>query len=1479
MLAIVIAINLPFVQTKIAKHITNELNKDYKVDINIEKVAITAFGTVKLKDLLIKDHHKDTLIHTKQLNTNFLDFYNFKWKKGDLIFGDIRLNDLYFNLKTYKGEKDTNFDRFLDAFDDGKPTSGKFLMTADAIYIENSKFLLTDENRKVPKDLDLTNLDARLTNFIIKGPNVDFDIEKFKFKDHRGIDVKDLQSKFSYTKKNIILKDLKAKTKYSELEGNIKMSYDRKDLGDFNNKVFWDFNLENSKIGSDDVFCFYKEIGKGKTFLVTTKMKGSLNNFVLKNFDFKDGNDSKIKGDLKLINSFGKDHQRFKLDADFENLETSHTHLVSFLPNLLKDKLPSELKKLNNFTLKGKTILTADDLIAKIKLNSALGFVETDLDIKNVYNTANATYKGKIITDNFNVGNLINDKEIGKVTMNIDVDGKGFTKDKINTQFKGKVSKIKYNEYNYSNIEVNGLAKKPFFSGKIIANDPNLKMNFDGKIDFSSREKVYQFETDIQQADLKKLNFINDSISNFKGKIVSNLKGNNLDNIQGSLNVIDAKFQKNDKIFNFKDISVSSIFDNTRERTLKIDAKNILEGEIIGKYSFSQIVKVVQNALGSIYTNYKEHNVSKNAYMKFNFLVNNQFFELFYPEVVLDKPSRIRGTINAQNNDFKLFCNANKIDFNNNKFYNLKLELDNKNPAYNAFVSLDSIQNKRYTVSDFNLLNITEKDTMYMRSEFKGGKKKNDIYNLDFYHTIDVDNQNIIGFNKSDIIIKNYNWFINEEKDSKNKIIIDNTLNDFYFDNLTFSHENEKATFKGSLKGKKNKDLQLDLLNLNINKLIPFDLAVELDGNLSGNVNLYETATLYEPKADLLLSNFKLNKDLFGDLKFDLKSNQDLDILKLNLSLKNENIETIFGNGTVDIKSNIPQIDLDLNVNKFDVKFLNKFSKNIISNVRGLASGSISVKKDLQKPEINGRLYLNNAGLKVDYTEVDYDFENESIVDITQNLFNFRNIEIVDKKHQTNGVLNGYMKHQVFENWYFDLDIQSDYFNIFDKKDDDISPFFGTAFIKGTSSLTGPMNALILKVDAYSEKGTSVKIPITESTNSGESSLISYLTREEKFNLIKTNNEYKDEFYGLEMDFDINIDKDAEIEVILNKETGHSMKGRGNGNLLIDINTLGKFNMFGDVVIEEGIYNFSYQNLFNRIFKIKQGGNISWDGNPFKANLDLQAIHDEIDANPSVLLENSSVDGRKVQVAVGIDLIGQLDSLNPEFTISFPTLNPILASELNTKLQDKDTRTTQALMLLASSSFTNAQSNFAQDFLTNNFYETIGTVLGKMLNDENGNIYISPDIVIGDNNPDSQNLSLYGLKGGIKINDKITVNGKAGILTGENVTNTLIGNVELLYRLNEDGTLNFRAFNKENDINYIGEGIGYTQGLGFTHQFDFNNLTDIKTSIKNIFNGKKKKSDADNDVDNIHKSNKDATDPKDKNKKDEKPAIEQPPLD
>ena len=85
---------------------------------------MSVFGGVKLKKVLILDHHSDTLIYANRIKTNILD--GKKILDGDLIFGNLGLDGLLFNLKTYKKEKNTNLDKFIAAFDTGKPQKNIF---------------------------------------------------------------------------------------------------------------------------------------------------------------------------------------------------------------------------------------------------------------------------------------------------------------------------------------------------------------------------------------------------------------------------------------------------------------------------------------------------------------------------------------------------------------------------------------------------------------------------------------------------------------------------------------------------------------------------------------------------------------------------------------------------------------------------------------------------------------------------------------------------------------------------------------------------------------------------------------------------------------------------------------------------------------------------------------------------------------------------------------------------------------------------------------------------------------------------------------------------------------------------------------------------------------------------------------------------------------------------------------------------------
>jgi hypothetical protein len=1470
-----VALSLPFVQTKIAHYLTQNINETYKTNIYIDEVAVTIFGGIKLKKVIIKDHHLDTLMYANNINTSILDFK--KLSDGKLIFGNLYLNNFVLNLKNYKNEKHTNLDLFIEAFDDGKPGNGNFLMTSSNIYLTNSRFILIDDNREIPKDLDLKKLKAHLKKFEINGANVSMTIKKMTFLDHRGLFVKDLSSDFVYTKKNIKLNKLNLITEQSYFHGDVILNYDRKDFSDFNNKVIFEIDLDSASLATNDIRYFYNELGKDKNFFLKAKVKGTLNNFYASNLYLKDNKNSIIEGDINFRNLFPRNPGEFYMKGDFDKISSNYDNLIALLPNVLGKNLPSSLKKIGQFNFFGKTEITKKTIVADFFMNTALGIVESDLSISNINTIDKAAYEGNIILDNFDIGTFLNRKDLGKVSLNLDVDGTGFTQKYLNTTFAGDVFKVSYNGYTYSKIIVDGSFKQPIFKGKLYINDPNLFMDFDGLVDLSKKDNQYDFHSKIDYANLKNLNFLKDSISVFKGDIVIKASGNSIDNMKGELLLTNASYQNQKDIYFIDFINVNSSFDSTKERTIAISSPDAINGSIVGKYKFNQLQKMVENSLGSLYTNYKKNKVEKGQYLKFNFEIYSKIIEIFYPDISLSANTLLKGNISSDKDDFKLDFNSPKITAFDNSLDNVFFQIDNKNPLYNTYLQVDSIKTKHYKVRDFSLINTSVNDTLYFRTEFKGGNRGQDFYNLNLYHTINKENQNVIGFHKSELQFKDFLWYLNEDEEDNNKIVFDKSLKNFSLNNFVLSHENQKMELMGFINGKSYKDLELSFHDVDLNKITPNVEKFKIEGKLNGEVNFKQENSIFQPTSSLTIDSLFINENSLGRLNLDIAGDNSLRKFFLKSTLENESFESFNANGNIEVVDNETLLDIDLNFNKFNLGVLSKIGGEVITNIRGFASGSARIDGNTKNLDYNGRLFVNDAGMKIPYLNLDFKFEDNSIIDVTENKFIVRETNITDTKYKTTATLEGFIKHKQFGDWQLDLNIDSKRFLALDTKDSEDAAYYGTAFINGNAEIKGPTSGLLIKVNAESAKGTDIKIPINDAESISDNNFIRFITEEEKYNKNKKTIQKTRNYNGLELEFNFEIKDNASIEVILDRESGHGMKGKGFGTLLFKINTLGKFNMWGDFQAYEGSYNFKYGNLIDKKFDVKKGGSINWSGDPMAAVLNLEAVY-KTTANPALLIENLSFN-KKVDVEVIIGVRGNLSNPEPDFNINFPTVSSVLQSEIKYKLDDKDVRETQALHLLAVGNFL-SQDGVNQSQTSNIAYEKASSIFNDIFADKESKLNLGIDFVTADRTPDIESNGRFGITVSSKINERISINGKVGVPVGGINESAIVGDVEIQYRVNEDGSLNLTAFNRENDINYLGQGIGYTQGLGISYEVDFDTFSEL---INKIFNKAKLKKAPKviNQVDDSNSFPDNITFPQEKDKRNEapKPSSEAIPVE
>jgi hypothetical protein len=1425
---LVIFLSLPSVQTKLAVKLTDHLQTVYDAEISIDRIGLNWLGKIDARGVHIKDHHQDTLIYSKQVQTNILSFSNAI--KGDVSLGYIKLTDAKLFVKTYKDELKDNMSTFVNCFNSGTKRSSIFKLFGDDVVIENSHIKITDENLSSPLLFDLKKVHAVAKEFRIIGPEFFANVQSISLSATRGFEIEALKTQFSYTPKEMILKDMKLQTAQSMLLGDLVMNYETNGFSDFENTVVFRGDFLESKIATNDLNGFYNEFGTNQILDFKGSFNGTLNDFSFTKGSIGTGN-TKIAGDF-YFKDLVKGTNAFKINFKRHDITTSYYDLRRFLPNILGPLLPDELKNLGVFDYDGNTQINTTKLVTKATFLSGVGRAEAILTIDDYSNTDRATYSGNLILSAFDIGLLTETSALGKVSANLDFDGRGFTQQTLDMRLQGNISSFGFEGYDYKNISIQGALKDPVFNGDLAIDDPNVQLNFKGLVDVSKAFNQYDFEADVYYAELNKLNlFKRDSISVFTGKVRVDMDGTTIDDVVGSFSFQETFYQNEHDDFYFDDFNIISSFEN-EERVIDINSPDIVNGKVSGKFLIQDISNLFRNGLGSMYANYIPEEVTTNQYIDYDLSVYNKIIEVFVPQIQLGENSRIKGSVSSDKSKFQLDFKSPEMLFNNNYFGKVRVQVDNDNPLYNTYVSVDSVYTGVYDVIDFSLINKTYNDTLYVQSVFKGGPQKEDLFDLALYYTINPEGKSVVGIKKSEISYKKNSWFVNETNNKKNKVVFDDRFNSIAIDSLQLNYNEEEIAFAGVIRDSTYKDLKVRFKDVNIGNIIPSIDSLQVSGNTNGTLSFLHEKGAYYPNSNITIDNVIINTIAFGDLTLDIDGNEDLTKYTVNTTLINEYVKSIGVIGTIDLAPKETQIDLDVRLNEFNLQALTPFGANVLTDIRGEASGALQIIGNYKAPELLGRINLKNSGLKIPYLNVDFDLANSTQMIVSKDTLQIIATEITDTKFDTKGIFSGKAVHNNFRDWLLDLDILAqDRLLVLDTPPDDDELYYGTSFISGNADIIGPIDALAIKVFATTEQGTTFKIPLSDTESIGDDSFIKFLSPEEKRASIIGRKIIKKEIKGLSVDFDLDINKNAEVEVVIDKVNNSTLKGRGAGTLLIRLDTKGKFNMWGEFTVIEGLYDFRYSGIIQKKIAVVPGGNINWDGEPDRARLNISAKYGT-DANPAVLLDNPSFN-RKIPVDVLVDLTGEIIQPELNFRIDFPRTGSTVKSELEFKLQNKEDREKQAIFLLTTGSFVNdglGGANFAGTLA-----DRVSNLVNELFADEEGKFNIGLDYSQGSRLPNQETADRVGISLQSQINERILINGKVGIPVGGANETAIAGDIEVQWLINEDGTLRMNFFNRQADIQFIGEDQIFEQGLGMSYSVDFNTLSEL---MEKLFNKK-----------------------------------------
>ncbi len=1428
--------SFPQVQTSLAHKLTKYVNNKYNTHIRIDKVDLSYAGQVKLKNILINDRRNDTLIYVRQLQSSILSFN--KIIKGKPELGAVSIDKAHVMMKTYRGEKDDELHVFINTFDseksDEKPSG--FLLTSDVIALTHSRFTLIDENKDTMPVVAYKDINARIKQFRLSGPNIYGSIRDLSMIDQNGLVVTKMETDFTYTRNYMHYLNLSLQTKTSELEGEMRMRYKREDLSDFNNKVQITASFKNAKVSLQDLRHFYAELGDQDVIYFSGEMKGTLNDFFINKLRLKSQLKSKINGTLHLINSFDKEKD-FELTAHITHLESDYNHLKNLLPNLLGKTLPSSFKKLGHFSMSGVSRISAQEINAQLVTQSDLGYIQSDLKIDNIDHIDQASYQGTIRVKDLKLGDLAGDPMIGKFSMDAEVNGKGFTLEHLDTQIKGNITKHQYKGYTYSNIKIDGQVKDKLFSGSFKVDDPNLKMRFNGLADLSHVLYKFNFKSHVSYSDFNKLNLLKrDSIAILRGDITMAMTGNTLENMQGSIRFKNAKYTNQVQDYFFKDFSINSQVKDSVQ-TLSINSTDIINGRIKGRFLFKELPKLAQNALGSIYTNYRPYKVSPKQYLDFRFSIHNQVVAVFFPKVQLGSHTSIRGQVDADKDLFKLTFKSPEVLAYDNLIQKIRLQIDNKNPLFNTQLSVKKVQNSHYKIADFDLVNITLNDTLYFRTEFSGGNQLKDRYNMAFYHTIIPGNKSVIGLQKSEATIKGNLWTLNPNEDDKNKIIIDGVNDQIDYQDFMITSGGQQVLFYGEQQGENYRNYNIDLDQVDLAKVTPDIENFKLKGLINGGIWIEKRNHMLIPTADIQLLDLTINEELQGDLIGEIKGTKSNKEYQIDFSIEKDDYKNMIAKGNIDLKPKKPTIDLGITFDNYQIAMLNALGKGVMENIRGSLSGKARLDGTIENPDFSGELYLNDAGMYFPYINIDYALENNTKIQLDNQSFILKDAKVYDSLFETSGNLSGSISHHYFKKWYLDLEISTPNLLAINTPEEDDSLFYGTGYLNGIATFTGSTDNVNISINGDSNPGTEIIIPMSDVETIESSQLIHFKTPPSDQNDIKSYFEKQllERFKGVTMDFNLGITKDATIEIVIDKSTGSSLKGNGTGSIQMEIDTKGTFNMYGDFVVDKGIYNFKYGGIINKPFDVKRGGTISFNGDPYKANLDIEAIY-TVKANPKVILPEYE-SNRNVPVALITKITGELFNSKQEFDIKIPNASLDMTSELDFVLNDQDTGNMmrQFVSLLAIGNFFNENNLNYTSAIGNEGISSaamaISNALLDIFSDPNDKIQFGFDYTQGSTNTNNliETENQLGVSVATRLgkNEKILINGEVNVPTGSQSNANIAGNVSVELPLNKKETVRMKVFNRQNEIQYTDEEEGYTQGMGISWQVDFDNGTEL----------------------------------------------------
>lgn len=1137
---------------------------------------------------------------------------------------------------------------------------------------------------------------------------------------------------------------------------------------------------------------------------------------------------------------------------------------------LIDTVLPPEVKRLDTVMLTGSFRGTIKDMALDATVTTGLGKVIADASAQFNSDYSYASYDGDVQVEGFDLGAMLDNPDLGILSLNITAKGAGLQPATIDAALDASVKKFSYKGYNYQNIEVHGQMDSMQFEGKISIDDPNLRFDFDGLVGLRDSTGTFSFTASLDTVDLQALN-LSKTPAGLSTRIQSDIKGTLPDDFEGSLKVMDFNASTGEEDHYQMDSLVVDAYDSTGGLQVVRITSPIINGAIAGHYDFqtlpAQLIDYVNSFVLNLETDTTQQ-ISFDVEQNFELLLTvsdlKPLTKIFAPQLRLDTAT-ITGAFNSLEKQLNLDVNVPYIEYNTINLGPLLVQAEGTAQKLVSRVYIDSlnvgenisIPSTRFRTGIFNDslkydLVITE-DSAYTALDVKGRMVRNGEEYL--FHLIPR------------LILNNETWAVSQG----NQIAIKPGY--LRVDNFSISHENQQVTLKSQVLDNENRPLSLSFKNFQIQELsdlIDYE-GLDMAGSINGRLTLKDIRTNLDFTGDLEIQNITVNENPVGNLDVDATSQGELIDVAIQMTGSQNDLEVA---GT--INTDAQTMNLTADIQKLQLKLMDPFLQQYIAESEGYISLKATIKGGITEPNVNGYLAFNNLSTISKINGERYNIKNNKIN------FNSTNISInslkLEDSQQNQLTVNGNVSHDRFRDIRFNLDVNTDEFRLWNTRTRDDQIFYGTVILGLQASVTGPIDLPVVNANVITREGTEVYVePLAlEESITEEDYILFRQPKRDSLNRVVpdtvTDEQYKVQISGIDLTLNFELTDDAKLQIIIDPTTGDSLTTYGSANLTVRVPPVGDVEITGTYTIDRGSYRLSYQNLLRKQFALVPGGTISFTGDPLQARLNIAARYTtEVTTYELVSTESAGLTDTEIRETQDKQPVNVLLSINgdlsaPELSFDIKMEESNVGSVVSRKLaqirQDQSELNKQVFALLVLNSFiaeestgssnlgttgSNVALRSVSNLITQQLNKLAGKAKGLSINFNLDSYQSKYETATGNNTVTEIGLDISKtfFNDRLEISAGTDVNLQSDVNTeqSDGSFTQLAGDFILEYKITESGRYRVQVFNKT-DYDALNQSNVNKTGVGFTYKQSFGNV--LKKNRKKE-EDKKKKEEATDD--------------------------------